>query len=382
VADALVRAGARAAPRDGAPGRRRGDVHVRRDDQAARRVSRREPLRRCVFPSALPRLLGQADGAPADSAQPNSPHSAVSALDTTHTQEKAERLLAGLVTLLSSSRDAHRAFSTALPLTRICLLLLGAQPSPAAAEHVLDLVTASIEYSASFVRKFELVSGWTFLKTVLPSAWSANVQAAALRVLLGRTWEAAQRQPGGAPPAVVCPAIFPAVLASLEHALPRAASQGALGTAPADADAGADHEALCASLLEVLIHLQAASATFRELFRSAQNTAAFVHAFKAYVGALGAAYRVRTGLLSLLDKLKHFGLTLALDNAVSGAHKREVGQRPFSSLGYADARATRSFSTSSSPPRRSRRVRRPATATAGRRSTRRSSPTGARSRAG
>lgn len=75
-----------------------------------------------------------------------------------------------------------------------------------------------------------------------------------------------------------------------------------------------------------MIHLQAASQSFRELFRSQSITQAFVAAFKSYFLALKSV-ELRSGLLSILDKLKHFGLTLALDNAVSGAHKREVRAR-------------------------------------------------------
>lgn len=90
-----------------------------------------------------------------------------------------------------------------------------------------------------------------------------------------------------------------------------------------DTSIDADHETLCSALMESMIHLQAASQSFRDLFRSQSVTQAFVTAFKSYYVALKSA-ELRPGLLSILDKLKHFGLTLALDNAVSGTHKREV----------------------------------------------------------
>lgn len=40
--------------------------------------------------------------------------------------------------------------------------------------------------SSAFNRKFELVSGWSVLKTVLPSVWDPQVNKAAFDLLLGR----------------------------------------------------------------------------------------------------------------------------------------------------------------------------------------------------
>ncbi|KAI0029515.1 beach-domain-containing protein [Vararia minispora EC-137] len=252
---------------------------------------------------------------------PASPMSAISAIDTMHKLDKAERILEVLVDLLSSLKERHRTFSVALPLTRICLLLLGNNPSPVAAQQALNLISASIDFNFSFVRKFELVSGWTFLKSVIPSAWNANVQAAAFRVLLGRYWES---KGGAIQPEIVCASIFPTILASLDRELPLAVSQVPSGALLADGSSSVDHETLCTSLMEVLIHLQATSPTFRELFKSQQTTLACIQAFKSFVNALQTSGNMRAGLASVLDKLKHFGLTLALDNAVSGGHKREL----------------------------------------------------------
>jgi hypothetical protein len=75
--------------------------------------------------------------------------------------------------------------------------------------------------------------------------------------------------------------------------------------------------------LESLIDLQTHVSSFRELFKSQQTTNAFISAFRSFIKLLASA-ELRPILISLLDKLKHFGLTLALDEAVSGGQKREV----------------------------------------------------------
>ena len=78
--------------------------------------------------------------------------------------------------------------------------------------------------------------------------------------------------------------------------------------------------------MEGLIHLQATSSSFRDIFKSQPVTHSFTASFKSFVDALSAAHwqEIRQGLLSVLDKLKHFGLTLAMDGALSGSDKREV----------------------------------------------------------
>ncbi|KAI0317827.1 beach-domain-containing protein [Amylostereum chailletii] len=255
-----------------------------------------------------------------DSSPAASPRSVSSKFDYINAREKAARVLEALVTLLSTSRDCYTKFTSFLPLTRICLLLLGDRPSPFIAEQILNLITASLDFSLSFSRKFELVSGWTYLKAVLPSAWDSSVQAAAFRVLLGKNWESER---GEGSPAISCPNIINAILASLDkalaHTLQQAEDQGKHSFLSSDTS-----ETMCSSLMETLIHLQSASASFRDLFKSHQTTQIFVQAFKSFVSALSTSSDVRQNLVSLMEKLMHFGLTLALDNAVSGGQKREI----------------------------------------------------------
>ncbi len=105
-------------------------------------------------------------------------------------------------------------FTASLPLTRICLLLLGDRPSPLTATLVLRMISTALGVSTSFSRKFELVSGWNILKLVLPFAWDATVQDAAFDVLLGRS-----RDKREIVPTVICPHIVPAIFSSLKMGL-------------------------------------------------------------------------------------------------------------------------------------------------------------------
>jgi len=152
-----------------------------------------------------------------DTTQVPSPRSVISRIDHDHTREKAERVLEMLVSILSDSRECFMRFAAALPLTRICLLLIGHRSSSTVATEILKLLDISLNTSRSFSRKFELVSGWTILKSVLPYAWDSNVHAVAFRILLGGQGSRAQ-SPGGVP-VVVCPNIMPAILASLNKEL-------------------------------------------------------------------------------------------------------------------------------------------------------------------
>ncbi|KAH9025764.1 hypothetical protein EDB84DRAFT_1440314 [Lactarius hengduanensis] len=115
----------------------------------------------------------------------SSPASVLSQIDDGRSREKAEQLFGAFVSILSDSPDCYIRFAATLPLTCIYLLLLGDKPSSFVAKQVLDLIALSLHKSKSFSRKFELVSGWTIVKTVLPDAWDSNVHATAFGILLG-----------------------------------------------------------------------------------------------------------------------------------------------------------------------------------------------------
>lgn len=107
---------------------------------------------------------------------------------------------------------AFTTFASALPYTSICLLLLGDRPSPAVGVEIIHMVELGMNFIPSFVRKFELGSGWSVLKNVLPHAWSPSVQVASFHVLMGY----ANTDGKGA---VLCPQILPTILASLQAEL-------------------------------------------------------------------------------------------------------------------------------------------------------------------
>jgi len=87
-------------------------------------------------------------------------------------------------------------------------------------------------------------------------------------------------------------------------------------------------------LIEELLTLHATSSTFRQIFESQQTTQLFVDTYKSTVVKLSSARSINDWNIRILEKLTHFGLALALDNAVGGSQKREVGPT-FSSLACA-----------------------------------------------
>jgi hypothetical protein len=179
-----------------------------------------------------------------DTAVVGSPRSVLSRIDYKHPREKAEQVLETLVSLLSSP-TLYARFIAALPLTRICLLLLGDRPSPVIASQVLLLIGISLDASPSFSRKFELVSGWSILKSVLPLAWDPSVHEAAFDILLGRV--SSRKKPvGSANNTVVCPHIVPPILCALQRGLNLVAHQSQASDDAKSAEEGEhfdlDHE--------------------------------------------------------------------------------------------------------------------------------------------
>ncbi|KAH9006451.1 beach-domain-containing protein [Lactarius hatsudake] len=242
----------------------------------------------------------------------SSPASVLSQIDNDRSREKAEQLFGAFVSILSDSPDCYMRFSATLPLTRIYLLLLGDKPSSFVAKQVLDLIALSLNKSKSFSRKFELVSGWTIVKTVLPDAWDSNVHAAAFGILLG--------QDEGQVPFVTCSHIFPAIMGSLTRLLAIEA-HGAYhrGVETTEHSSATYIEAI----LEELVQLQSSCPTFRELFESQQTTQTFTQAFQSFVARL-SPNEMSHHHIRITEKLMHFALTLALDNAVAGPQKREI----------------------------------------------------------
>jgi hypothetical protein len=229
-------------------------------------------------------------------------------------------------------------------LTRIYLLLLGDKPSSFVAKQVLDLIAISLNKSKSFSRKFELVSGWTVLKTVLPDVWDANIHAVAFSILLGHA--------GDQGPVVACSHIFPAILSSLTKMLVAAVHE--LPSQDVEINETGEssdphlmlleilfklphflegRSVACAeAIVEEIVRLQSSCPTFLQLFESQQTTQTFIHAFQSFVARLSSTNEVSHYHVRICEKLMHFGLTLALDNAAAGPQKREVCLLPLSQL--------------------------------------------------
>jgi len=241
-----------------------------------------------------------------------------------------------LISLLRSSPQLLQKFAAAVPFTRVCLLLLGDRPSSTVATEVLKLVCISIDSSQTFVRKFELVSGWVILKNVLPYAWSEDVHQVAFDILLDYK--------GDDKTIVRCPHIIPAIITSLHRGLQYSATdlpaifdtlsvegwsvptssflcvkQFGVGSTPPKV-AGADSEVL----LEALIQLQSTSPSFKQIFKSTQVTQQFIDTHLAFVSAVKSLPEISQRVTSLMDKMCHFAIALALDPSVSEAQQAEV----------------------------------------------------------
>ncbi|KAJ7337518.1 beach-domain-containing protein [Mycena albidolilacea] len=259
---------------------------------------------------------------PAENANASSPQSMLSRIDYRDPRDKAEQVLEMLISLLSIP-DLYNKFAAVLPLTRICILLLGDQPTPVIANQILILIAISNNMSPAFARKFELISGWSVLKTVLPSCWDPSVNEAALDILLGRV--------GGDPKSpqangveainIVCPHIVPTIFCALQAGLAQIARNCDVEEDPNSSWAV---ESTMEVLIEELMELHASSNGFREVFKSQQTTQLFVNSYKSFVLRVTSATQINQRTIRILEKLTHFGLGLALDNAVAGAQKREI----------------------------------------------------------
>ncbi|KAL0063705.1 Beige protein-like 1 [Marasmius tenuissimus] len=273
-----------------------------------------------------------------DATQVSSPHSMISRVDYKDNQQKAEQALELLVSILSSSKF-YTKFCAALPITRICLLLLGDKPSPVVGCQVLILIAISVSTSASFPRKFELVSGWSTLKTVLPGCWDPSVNQAAFDLLLGNIQADGKKKTHGADKVVACPHIMPSILSALKNGLKNVARNCSetlegdegkllLGPLTQNVDLAAVTSWTTESTMEVLIEeimdLHASSPTFRQVFQSQQTTQIFVDAYKSFAQDLEVVPEINQRTVRIIEKLTHLGLALALDNAVAGAQKQEI----------------------------------------------------------
>jgi hypothetical protein len=202
------------------------------------------------------------------------------------------------------------------------LLLLGDKPSSLVANRVLTLIGISNTFTASFSRKFELVSGWSILKTILPPIWDTSVNQAAFDVLLGR-FSHIGKVTGADTSVIVCPNIAPAILAALAHGLGAAATDADTGQSPNLMSPSSETSAIEA-LVEEILDLHASSTTFRQVFKSHQTTQIFVDGFKSFADSVASMPTISPLTSRLLEKTSHLGLAIALDPMIGGGQKREV----------------------------------------------------------
>ncbi|KAL1744917.1 beach-domain-containing protein [Schizophyllum fasciatum] len=251
-----------------------------------------------------------------------SPMSMSSRIDYKDRRWKAELVFDALVEILAIP-ECYSRFTSALPITRICLLLLGERPTPRTALDVLRIISLSLKKSITFIRKFELISGWSVLKSALPVAWDADVAEAAFNIALGRDWRSAETQTQ-TEQQIVCPNIVPAILSALQDGLVNMAGAAQLSPDNSEAAVSCTPEKEMETLVERLIGLHSQCATFRQVFKSQQTTQIVVEAYKRFVEKLSNASTIAPVTIRVLEKMAHLGMALALDNLVSGVQKQEI----------------------------------------------------------
>ncbi|KAF8652783.1 hypothetical protein AX16_004175 [Volvariella volvacea WC 439] len=256
-------------------------------------------------------------------------------------RERAEQILEILVSILSVP-SYYNKFVAALPLTRICLLLLGEKPTSVIATQILLLIGISMTMGSggsvsgassnagasslsaaaagvvagqlntltsyatgyavysSFGRKFELVGGWSYLRMVLKECWDPSVNEAALDVLLGRTRIQGLGQEQGAKQAQskdgLCTYMVPVILTALQYGLGVVAGNmiagGGMGAdAPRNSAISSSSsisvtESTMEVLIEELMELHGSNAQFREVFKSHSTTQLFVDGYRDFVDGI------------------------------------------------------------------------------------------------
>ncbi|KAH8103359.1 beach-domain-containing protein [Cristinia sonorae] len=242
-----------------------------------------------------------------------SPRSVISRIDQRHPQMKAEQVFKMLATMMQSP-TAYQKFIAALPAGRIYLLLLGDRPTSTTATQVLRLIAISLKASSSFSRKFELASGWSILKTVLPYGWCEEAQEAAFDILFGLN-ESGERS------IVSCAHVLPALFGILQNQLDVITGLNPHDHCYKDAEEATEY---AERLLEQLITVHSSSATFRQIFKSQSTTQHFLDSYRGFTTTLSQVQEIPLGSVRLLEKLMHLGLSIALDTAVAAHQKQEI----------------------------------------------------------
>ncbi|KAG8759860.1 hypothetical protein FRC14_004821 [Serendipita sp. 396] len=260
------------------------------------------------------------------------PKSIVSRTDTSLRRERAEQVYEVLVQTLANPSLLSK-FTLALPLSRVLLLILGEHPSSIVASQTLILLGLVLHSSPSFDRKFELVSGWTALKYILPAAWDPSVHVAAFDLLLGRVFISG-KAPMNSPTKVICPYILPTILSSLNYGLERVTA-GALLPPVTPTNGVMSHGSVFSHenyslisamevLVEELIDLHSSMASFRQLFKSKHITSILINACQSFVARLYEFPQSRHRCERLLDKVVALVKILAYDTLIESHQKEQL----------------------------------------------------------
>jgi hypothetical protein len=252
--------------------------------------------------------------------------------DRSHKQERAEQVYEVLVQNLSNTSLLSK-FTAALPLSRVLLLLLGEHPTSIVASQTLILLGLILNASPSFNRKFELVSGWSALKVILPISWDPSVHVAAFDLLLGRVFVTGKSLSSSGPAKIVCPYILPAILSSLAYGLDRV-NAGTL-PAPVVPRNGVPHGTVSSNdnysvmsamevLAEELIDLHSSASTFRQLFKSKQTTSILLNACQSFITKIYEFPQSRGKVERLIEKITTLVAAITQDAPVDEDQKEQV----------------------------------------------------------
>ena len=263
----------------------------------------------------------------------STPRSVATKFDQSHKHELAEQIYEVLVHNLSSPSLLSK-FTVALPLSRVLLLLIGEHPTPIVASQTLILLGLILNASPSFNRKFELVSGWSALKVILPPSWDPSVHSAAFDLLLGRVFIVGKTQHSSGSAKIVCPYILPAILASLAYGLdrvysgsmlsPTSVSNGVLSHGTVFSHENYSVTSAMEVLAEELVDLHSSASTFRQLFKSKQITSMLIIACESFITKIYEFPQARGKAERLIEKITALAAAVAADDSVDDQQKEQV----------------------------------------------------------
>ncbi|KAG1855169.1 hypothetical protein DFJ58DRAFT_716258 [Suillus subalutaceus] len=229
------------------------------------------------------------------------------------TLAEAEQVLEALVSMMRIP-SLHSKLAGTLPMPRICLLLLGSQPSAHTACQVLGMLGLSLKASLSSGKNFDSAGGWGILKTVLPRVWDRSVHDAALDILPGRPGDRSSDDSGS-----------PQMLSDFQSGttMLNPMKVGYLSTALIFRlifRAAPSKDAII-WILDDLTKLHESSSPFRRVFRSQSTAQLLLDGLNIF-----STMRQPAGVLDakISVKLTHFGLLVAMGKHISTSQKQQI----------------------------------------------------------